>query len=46
MLSIEIIDAPESEYITDNAAMIAVAGYFAHLRKKKLELEAKGNLNI
>ncbi|MBM3257433.1 MAG: tRNA (adenosine(37)-N6)-threonylcarbamoyltransferase complex transferase subunit TsaD [Candidatus Liptonbacteria bacterium] len=38
--------APEPEYNTDNAAMIAVAGYMAHLRKKKFKLAAKGSLNI
>jgi N6-L-threonylcarbamoyladenine synthase len=38
--------APEADYNTDNAAMIAVAGYMAHFRKKKYKLEAQGNLNI
>ena len=38
--------APESEYNTDNAAMIAAAGYMAYLRKKKYKLEAKGSLGI
>ncbi|MCR4328700.1 MAG: tRNA (adenosine(37)-N6)-threonylcarbamoyltransferase complex transferase subunit TsaD [Patescibacteria group bacterium] len=41
--------APEKEYNTDNAAMIAVAGYMSILRKtprKKYRLEAQGNLNI
>ncbi|MAF80058.1 tRNA (adenosine(37)-N6)-threonylcarbamoyltransferase complex transferase subunit TsaD [bacterium] len=30
----------------DNAAMIAVAGYITHLRKKKYALKAKGSLSI
>lgn len=38
--------APEAEYITDNAAMIAVAGYLAHLRKKRHPLRANGMLGI
>jgi N6-L-threonylcarbamoyladenine synthase len=38
--------APATPYNTDNAAMIAVAGYFAHLRRKHYELEAQGMLNI
>jgi N6-L-threonylcarbamoyladenine synthase len=38
--------APEAEYNTDNAAMIAVAGYVAHLRKKRYKLEAQGSLSI
>ncbi len=38
--------APEAEYNTDNAAMIAVAGYMTHLRKKRHPLRANGSLNI
>ncbi|MBI2888900.1 MAG: tRNA (adenosine(37)-N6)-threonylcarbamoyltransferase complex transferase subunit TsaD [Candidatus Liptonbacteria bacterium] len=48
--------APEAEYNTDNAAMIAVAGYMAllrqsyggqaHLRKKRLPLRANGALGM
>jgi N6-L-threonylcarbamoyladenine synthase len=34
------------KYNTDNAVMIAVAAYIAHLRKKKYKLEAQGNLNL
>jgi len=38
---------PDFEYNTDNAAMIAVAGYMSLLgRKKKLPMEAQGNLTI
>ncbi len=33
-------------YNTDNAVMIATAGYFAHLRKKKFKLVANGGLEI
>lgn len=38
--------SPESEYNTDNATMIAAAGYISHLQKKKLPLKANGNLGI
>lgn len=37
---------PDFKYNLDNAVMIAVAGYMAHLRGKKYRLEARGNLNI
>jgi N6-L-threonylcarbamoyladenine synthase len=37
---------PEFTYNLDNAAMIAAAGYMAHLRKKKYPLCANGNLGI
>lgn len=38
---------PDFEYNTDNAAMIAVAGFMSILsRKKKLLMEAQGNLTI
>jgi len=37
---------PDSEYNTDNAAMIAAAGYFAFLKKKKLPLVANGDLSV
>lgn len=35
-----------TEFPTDNAAMIAVAGYINHLRKKNRRLIAQGNLSI
>ncbi|MEK7149576.1 MAG: tRNA (adenosine(37)-N6)-threonylcarbamoyltransferase complex transferase subunit TsaD [Patescibacteria group bacterium] len=38
--------APSKKFTTDNAAMIAVAAYVNHLRKKKYKLVANGNLNI
>lgn len=34
------------KFNTDNAVMIAAAGYFTYLRKKKYKLSAQGNLNI
>ena len=37
---------PDFKYNLDNAAMIAAAGYMAHLRKKKYKLTARGNLKI
>jgi len=37
---------PDLKYNLDNAAMIAAAGYFAHLRGKKYKLKAQGNLGI
>lgn len=37
---------PDFKYNLDNAAMIAVAGYFAYLRKKKYKLAAQGGLDI
>jgi N6-L-threonylcarbamoyladenine synthase len=37
---------PDFKYNLDNAAMIGVAGYMAHLRKKNYNLEAQGNLEI
>jgi N6-L-threonylcarbamoyladenine synthase len=38
---------PEKSLTTDNATMIAAAGYIEHLRKKgKVELKADGNLEI
>ena len=36
----------EKKYNTDNAVMIAAAGYMAYLRKKKYPLRANGNLGI
>jgi N6-L-threonylcarbamoyladenine synthase len=36
----------DPEYNTDNAVMIAAAGYLAHLRGKKYKLVAKGDMNI
>jgi len=38
---------PDSAYNTDNAAMIAAAGYFVHLRRKRrYKLIAQGHLGI
>jgi N6-L-threonylcarbamoyladenine synthase len=37
---------PDFKYNLDNGAMIAAAGYMAHLRKKKYPLRADGNLEI
>jgi N6-L-threonylcarbamoyladenine synthase len=37
---------PPMKFNTDNAAMIAAAGYFAHLRGKKYPMRANGNLTI
>src|SRR3989344_1481479 len=37
---------PDFKYNLDNGVMIAVAGYFSHLRKKKYKFEAQGNLEI
>ena len=36
----------DKKYNTDNAVMIAAAGYMAHLRKKKYPLRANGNLGV
>ncbi len=36
----------DQKYNTDNAVMIAAAGYMSHLRKKKYPLKANGNLEI
>ncbi|MDO8585137.1 MAG: tRNA (adenosine(37)-N6)-threonylcarbamoyltransferase complex transferase subunit TsaD [bacterium] len=38
--------APEKEYNTDNAAMIAAAAYINTFRKKKYPMEANGNLSL
>ena len=38
--------APDFKYNLDNAAMIGTAGYFAHLRKKRFALVARGDLDI
>jgi len=38
--------APDPQFNTDNAAMIAVAGYINYLRGKKYKLIAKGDMNI
>lgn len=38
--------AAEMKFNTDNAVMIGIAGYLAHLRGKKLPLKANGGLNI
>ena len=35
-----------TKFPTDNAAMIAIAAYINHIRKKKYKLEANGNLDI
>lgn len=37
---------PEKPLTTDNAVMIAMAGYLAELSGEKIELKAKGNLKI
>jgi len=37
---------PDFKYNLDNGVMIAAAGYFAHLRKKKYKMEANGGLEI
>jgi N6-L-threonylcarbamoyladenine synthase len=37
---------PDFRYNTDNAVMIAIAGYMTYLRGKKYKLAAQGNLNI
>ncbi len=37
---------PDFKYNLDNAAMIAAAGYFVYLRKKKYKLAAQGDLSI
>jgi len=37
---------PDASFNTDNAVMIAVAGYVQHLSKKKLPLKAQGNLSL
>lgn len=37
---------PEKSLTTDNAIMIAMAGYFAHLSGKELAPKAQGNLKI
>jgi N6-L-threonylcarbamoyladenine synthase len=37
---------PDFKYNLDNGVMIAAAGYFAYLRKKKYKFEARGNLDI
>ncbi len=36
----------DPKFNTDNAVMIAAAGYMAYLRKKKYKLEARGDLGI
>lgn len=38
--------APPMDFNTDNAMMIAVAGYLSILRKKSLRMKANGNLSI
>ncbi len=37
---------PEFKYNLDNGAMIGVAGYMAHLRKKRFKIQANGSLEI
>ncbi|PJB84151.1 tRNA (adenosine(37)-N6)-threonylcarbamoyltransferase complex transferase subunit TsaD, partial [Candidatus Wolfebacteria bacterium CG_4_9_14_0_8_um_filter_39_46] len=37
---------PPKKFCTDNAAIIAVAGYINYLQKKKHHLNAQGNLTI
>lgn len=34
------------DFNTDNAVMIAAAGYMGHLRKKKRKLAANGGMGI
>lgn len=38
--------APSFEYNTDNAAMIAVAAYMSHLRKKNRRITAQANISL
>ncbi len=38
--------APPMDFNTDNAVMIAAAGYMGHLRKKKRKLAANGGMGI
>lgn len=38
--------APSNEFNTDNAAMIAVAGYMSHLRKKNRRIAANANISL
>ncbi len=38
--------APSFEYNTDNAAMIGVAGYMSHLRKKNRRISANANISL
>ena len=44
-LSVNFMVSP-MKFNTDNAVMIAAAGYFTYLRKKKYKLVAQGNLGI
>lgn len=37
---------PEKSLTTDNAVMIAIAGYITHLTGEKIELKARGNLSF
>lgn len=37
---------PDFAYNLDNAVMIGAAGYFAHLRKKRYALKARGDMEI
>jgi N6-L-threonylcarbamoyladenine synthase len=37
---------PDFKYNLDNGAMIGIAGYMAHLRKKRYTLAAKGHMEI
>jgi len=37
---------PAKNFCTDNAAMIAVAGYIDYIKGKKRRLIAKGNLSL
>lgn len=37
---------PEKSLTTDNAVMIAMAGYLTHLNGEKIELKADGNLSL
>lgn len=44
-LKINLI-VPQKKFCVDNAAMIAVAAYINHLKKKNRRLTAKGNLSL
>jgi len=37
---------PDFKYNLDNGAMIGIAGYMAHLRKKRYKMEARGDMEI
>lgn len=37
---------PDLKYNLDNGAMIGIAGYMAHLRRKRYKIEARGDMEI